>query len=220
MKYIKNLLLSLKEIFFVMICQYLILIITLWVLGIDKSLIWATIFLSLFQLLFSILKLHKKEIIYHKNSYFPYLLLGVSISTIYNMIILGLGKGFIPTEKVNILLVIISSGIIGPIFEEVIFRYVLINKLKNFNSTKTTILLSAIIFGLFHNNLITVIYAIVIGIVNALLYIKKKSLLPSILVHISANMMTQLLFDYNFFILILGCILFLLSLLIIKREEH
>lgn len=136
------------------------------------------------------------------------------------MLLFRLGIVFEPVENINIMLVIISSGIIGPIFEEILFRYFLLNNLNKFNSPIISIVLSGIIFGLFHNNLITAIYATILGIINAYLYVRKNNLLIPILVHISANIMTQLLIGYNLLIFILGCVLFLLSILIIKIKKE
>lgn len=219
MMYIKNLFLSLKEVFILMICQYVILIASLLVLGINKSLVWGTILLSFFELIFILLIFRKKRFRYKNDYYFPYLLLGISLAVIYNMLLFRLGIVFEPVENINIMLVIISSGIIGPIFEEILFRYFLLNNLNKFNSPIISIVLSGIIFGLFHNNLITAIYATILGIINAYLYVRKNNLLIPILVHISANIMTQLLIGYNLLIFILGCVLFLLSILIIKIKK-
>lgn len=220
MMYIKNLFLSLKEVFILMICQYVILIASLLVLGINKSLVWGTILLSFFELIFILLIFRKKRFRYKNDYYFPYLLLGISLAVIYNMLLFRLGIVFEPVENINIMLVIISSGIIGPIFEEILFRYFLLNNLNKFNSPIISIVLSGIIFGLFHNNLITAIYATILGIINAYLYVRKNNLLIPILVHISANIMTQLLIGYNLLIFILGCVLFLLSILIIKIKKE
>ncbi len=220
MMYIKNLFLSLKEVFILMICQYVILIASVLVLGINKSLVWGTILLSFFELIFILLIFRKKRFRYKNDYYFPYLLLGISLAVIYNMLLFRLGIVFEPVENINIMLVIISSGIIGPIFEEILFRYFLLNNLNKFNSPIISIVLSGIIFGLFHNNLITAIYATILGIINAYLYVRKNNLLIPILVHISANIMTQLLIGYNLLIFILGCVLFLLSILIIKIKKE
>ena len=220
MMYIKNLFLSLKEVFILMICQYVILIASVLVLGINKSLVWGTILLSFFELIFILFIFRKKRFRYKNDYYFPYLLLGISLAVIYNMLLFRLGIVFEPVENINIMLVIISSGIIGPIFEEILFRYFLLNNLNKFNSPIISIVLSGIIFGLFHNNLITAIYATILGIINAYLYVRKNNLLIPILVHISANIMTQLLIGYNLLNFILGCVLFLLSILIIKIKKE
>ena len=39
------------------------------------------------------------------------------------------------------IILLISSGIIGPIYEEILFRYILLNRLKKFNSTTKSIII-------------------------------------------------------------------------------
>ena len=63
----------------------------------------------------------------------------------------------------NILIMILSSGIVGPILEEYLFRGIVFNELKEFNSTNKSIILGSIIFGLFHNSFTQIIYAFLIS---------------------------------------------------------
>ena len=117
----------------------------------------------------------------------------------------------------DIFINIIASIIVGPIFEEVLFRYSLINKLEIYFSRKWSIWLSASIFALCHTGIYTIIFAFIIGIVNGYLYSSKRDILIPIFVHISANMIATFLFGYNSTILILGFLLIIISYFIIKE---
>lgn len=206
MKYIKNLFLSIREILLIMFIQYILLFGCIMIFGMDKSIILGTIILSLFEIIYIFIKLKSIKLSF-KHNHFPYILLGISISIIYNMIIFKLGIKFDITS-IPIIIDIIASGIIGPIFEEILFRYSLINKLSKFNNNTLCIILSSFIFAICHNNLITIIYAFIIGLFNSYYYIKKKDILVPIIIHISANVVSSFLFDFNSYILILGIILF------------
>ena len=101
MKYLLNLLLSVKEIFIVMFTQDIVLFITVYSMGVDKSVLWGSIFLVSLEVIYIVLKLVsiKKKGNYinlsiFKLSYFPYILIGIGINIIYNMIIFKLGMEF------------------------------------------------------------------------------------------------------------------------------
>lgn len=215
MKYIKNLFLSLREILLIMLIQYILLFGCITLFGMDKSIILGTIILSLFELIYIFIKLKEIKLSF-KHNYFPYMLLGISISIIYNMIIFKLGIKFDITS-IPLILDIIASGIIGPIFEEILFRYSLINKLSKFNNNTLCILLSSFIFAICHNGITTIIYAFIIGLFNSYYYIKKKDILVPIIIHISANIVSSFLFDFNLYILILGIILFVIGITTSKK---
>lgn len=211
MQYIKKIVLSIKEILLILLIQYALLFSCILMLGTNKSIIIGTIILSLFELIYIFIKLKNIKLTI-KHNYFPYILLGLSISIIYNMIIFKLGIEFEITN-IPLILEILSSGIIGPIFEEVLFRYSLINKLSKYNSKYLTIIMSSFIFAICHNNTITIIYAFIIGLFNSYFYIKKKDILVPIIIHIFSNIISSFLFSYNSYILILGIIMLIISLI-------
>lgn len=227
MKYLKNLFLSLKEIFIMIILQYVILILSILIIGIEKSIIWGTVLLMIFELIYIIWKLTNSNFnfkvtlknIYNK-SYFPYFLIGIGICSIYNMIIFKFGLENEITTDFPIILNILCSGIVGPIFEEMLFRYDFINRLEKFNTNKyIIILLSGIIFGLMHTGITTIIYAMIVGIINAYIYINDKDIFKPITVHITCNIFVNFLYSYNPLILILGIILTVLGVLIIRNND-
>ena len=177
MRYLKKLLLSLNEIFLVLIIQYVLLIGVILLIGTDKSIIWGSIVLMIFEVMYIVSKSKSMQISTHNIVYFPYLLLGIALAIIYNMIIFKLGIKFDTIDKMPIVLNILCSGIIGPVFEEILFRYSLINKLEKFNSKIMVIILSSLIFGFFHNNIVTIVYATIVGFVNSYLYLKNKDII-------------------------------------------
>ncbi len=79
-------------------------------------------------------------------------------------------------------------AIIGPIFEELFFRKLVIDRVRVFGE-KTAILASAFMFGLFHGNLQQFFYAFAVGVVFGYIYLRTGSLLPSTLLHILINLL-------------------------------
>ena len=215
MQYIKNLFLSFGEIILVMLIQYSLLLGCILIFGMNKSIILGTFILSLFELIYIFIKLKSTKFSF-KHNYFPYILLGLSLSIIYNMTIFKLGFKFDVTS-IPLIIEILASGIIGPIFEEVLFRYSLINKLSRFNNNTLCIMLSSFIFAICHTGIITIIYAFIIGLFNSYFYIKKKDILVPITIHISANVVSSFLFNFNPYILTLGIIMFIISLISSKN---
>ena len=142
MNILKNFFVSLKEIFIILIIQYSILIFTLLIFSKNNSITLGTIFLMLFEIIY-IIK-NRKTINFSfsiNNVYFPYILLGTSISIIYNMILYKFNLYTPLDNNISILLIILASGVVGPIFEELIFRINFISRLEMFISDKRIIVL-------------------------------------------------------------------------------
>lgn len=88
----------------------------------------------------------------------------------------------------DILINILLISIIGPIFEEVIFRKFLIDRTIKYGA-RVSIILSAVIFGFFHGNLNQFFYAFLIGGFFAYVYIRTGNILYPIALHIITNVM-------------------------------
>ncbi len=83
---------------------------------------------------------------------------------------------------------IVFVVILAPIFEELLFRKLLIDRIYGYSEI-AAILLSGFMFGLFHKNLQQFIYATVIGIIFAYIYIRTGRLRYSIILHMLINFM-------------------------------
>ncbi len=75
----------------------------------------------------------------------------------------------------------------APIFEEILFRKLLLDRIRQFGE-KPAMLLSGILFGLFHGNFYQFFYAASIGCVLAYLYLRTGRLRYSILLHLCINL--------------------------------
>ena len=89
-----------------------------------------------------------------------------------------------------------ASFVAAPIAEELIFRGVILGYSRDYLPDIAAIALNALLFAVYHGNLIQGCYACVLGAVLAYLRIKLGSVIPCMLLHISIN--TSILFMPKF----------------------
>lgn len=83
---------------------------------------------------------------------------------------------------------ILSLGIIVPIAEELIYRGLVYNELKKNMEPLYAMVLAAIIFGVFHFNLLQGTYAFILGIILICAYVKCNTIIAPIIIHSLANL--------------------------------
>lgn len=83
-------------------------------------------------------------------------------------------------------MVILTTVILAPIVEEYTFRYFTLNKLRKYGD-KTAIIVTAVLFGLFHMNFEQCIYATAIGLVLGYVVCKTGRVRYSIILHMLLN---------------------------------
>lgn len=133
----------------------------------------------------------------------------------------------------NFILSLIYATIAAPIAEELIFRKMLLNKLRRFGDTPA-ILMTGIAFGLYHMNLVQFFYAAVLGCIFAYVTIKTNTILYSIFLHMSINfigtiitpfatsgrvIVTLLLGQWVLICIVVGVVLFIINAKNIKLER-
>lgn len=79
------------------------------------------------------------------------------------------------------------SSILAPITEEIVFRYKGINILENKYNPSVALIVSSLLFGLAHMNLVQGAYAFVLGIILGRIYQEERNLLTSIIVYAVIN---------------------------------
>lgn len=94
-------------------------------------------------------------------------------------------------------LMILVVGIIGPICEELMFRGIVFHRLKDWVKPQAAIVISALLFGIYHGNVVQFFYATCMGVMLAIIYDKTGTLWISIVAHIAANLWS--LFGYKSF---------------------
>ena len=87
----------------------------------------------------------------------------------------------------SMLLELLGSCLVIPIAEELLFRGVVYQRCKMFWGMKTGIIISALLFGIVHANLVQFIYATLLGLLLALLIEKTGKLSMAVIGHMAAN---------------------------------
>lgn len=132
----------------------------------------------------------------------PFLLwsIVIGLSTIFLIDFLMSKLAFLPDWMENTFdvlqsgwLGIICISILGPILEELLFRGAITKVLLQKYTPVKAIILSALIFGIFHINPAQVVGATISGLLFAWLYYKTGSLIPGILIHILNNSLSVFL---------------------------
>lgn len=84
-------------------------------------------------------------------------------------------------------------GLISPITEEIVFRGLLFNRMRRYYPVTAAIILSGVLFGVYHGNLVQGVYGTCMGIILAYTYERMRSFLIPCLFHAVANLMVYTL---------------------------
>lgn len=164
-------------------------------------------------------KYYIKETKINYKNLFMMIPTGISLSLLYNMLTIELIKDKTVMD-LNIIIIIIYTVILGPIFEEILFRYISLRKAKEVYQERKAIILISLIFALMHTGIINIIYAFIIGIILSLIYKKYKNILYPIIFHISANLTSIFLKEFNWILLIISLFLSLMCIIYYKKQKQ
>ncbi len=92
----------------------------------------------------------------------------------------------------NFFITILYAAVVAPIIEELIFRKLLLDKVRRFGEIPA-ILITGIAFGLFHMNLSQFFYAAVLGFIFAYVVLKTNTIKYSILLHMMINFISSVM---------------------------
>lgn len=180
-------------------------------------LITSLIFIPLFYVIYRNYKVKS-----NKFNILKYLLIAVIFAFIYNLYLSIITDYNVSTLPIYIQ--ILASGIIGPILEELLYRGIIYNKLKEFKSIKTSMIISTLIFSSMHFSIIDSIYTLFIGYLLVYVYEKSKNLKYSMIIHICINtsvIVLGLFINLNIiFNIILLFVALILEIILFKGELY
>jgi membrane protease YdiL (CAAX protease family) len=87
---------------------------------------------------------------------------------------------------------ILAIGIIGPIAEELCMRGLVQRRMSAWLPQWAAVLISAVLFGILHMNVLQGSYATLFGVLLALLYLKYRTLWAPLVAHIAINLSSVL----------------------------
>lgn len=124
----------------------------------------------------------------------------------------------------NIVIEILNTAVLTGLVEEIFFRGLALSRLKRGMSRVAAVVVSAVIFGLFHGAFIAVCYATVLGLVFGFLAERHNSILPTVICHMFFNASSFFLTTENVFVIlslyfISIAALFVCSYLLFKKDR-
>ena len=93
---------------------------------------------------------------------------------------------------------IILYGMVSPLAEEIVFRGIVYNRLRRQYTRGIAIVGSALIFGVYHGNVVQALYGFVLGILIAVLYEKYASFIAPVILHSAANIFVYVVTSVSF----------------------
>ncbi len=124
----------------------------------------------------------------------------------------------------NIVIEILNTAVLTGLVEEIFFRGLALSRLKKGMGRIAAVVVSAVIFGLFHGAFVAVCYATVLGLVFGFLAERHNSILPTVVCHIFFNASSYFLTTDNMFVIlalyfISFAVLFVGSYLLFKKDS-
>lgn len=109
--------------------------------------------------------------------------------------LIGVAKGSVVdnpladiTAEISPLTAFVLMVVCAPIAEEILFRKLLVDRTVKYGE-KTAVILSGLMFGLFHGNLNQFVYAVLLGMFFGFIYVKTGKLIYTITLHAVINFM-------------------------------
>lgn len=105
------------------------------------------------------------------------------------------------------LLAVIMVSVLAPIFEELIFRKLIIDRTRKFGEA-VAIIYSAFAFGIFHCNVYQIFYAFALGLILGYVYVRTGNVLLTIIMHMIVNSSSSILYPlaptvYTYFVYVM-----------------
>ncbi len=87
---------------------------------------------------------------------------------------------------------ILVTAIVIPILEEMTFRGCVCGQLFVWSNTAVAVIISAVLFGIFHSNIVQAVYGCLMGIALGIFYCKTNKLWPVVMAHGLTNLVVIL----------------------------
>lgn len=160
------------------------------------------------SLIFSLIII--KYIKTHKNSFYQIdFKFNLNIATVINITLLSIGFVMILffliehvfsistiSDNKDSIFVIILTCLISPISEEILYRGFVFGYLRKNYNLKFSIFTQALIFSIFHFDIIQSMYTFILGIILGIIYTYTNSLIGSILMHMLFNIFGTFILPY------------------------
>lgn len=139
----------------------------------------------------------RKQVKGRWGSYVLLLVLAVSLAVGMNLLLAFIGLTQASEQYTEVAarqygvafgLGILLYGVVSPLVEEVVFRGLIYNRMKQYFRIPVAIPVCGILFGIYHGNIVQGIYGCILGVVITLVYEWYGSFWAPVLFHGAANM--------------------------------
>lgn len=96
-----------------------------------------------------------------------------------------------------LLIVYLAVALLAPISEELIYRGLIYRRLRDYIGIKWAMVMSALIFGLIHGNMVQFVFAFLIGVALAAVYERYKTIWAPVAAHMAVNLFSCFLDTMN-----------------------
>lgn len=93
----------------------------------------------------------------------------------------------------NGVFILLATLVLAPVMEELVFRGICFGRIRSYTDKKMTIILSAMLFGIYHMNFVQFLYAFVMGMFFGAVYEKYRDIKLVMTAHAFANLCAALL---------------------------
>ena len=171
------------------------------------------------------------------NHIMKVIIISIALSFSCSAFVFLVADNFVSYELVNegitmshtSILSMLYIAFFAPIFEEILFRGLILNEIKDNYNIPLAIILQGLMFGVFHGNMLQFLYASFLGIILGVIYIWTKSIYSCILCHMIFNILGSSIVPiiinstskFAYLYLIIGLILVGIILInMIKESTH
>ena len=95
--------------------------------------------------------------------------------------------------QIPLLYGILLYGFISPLAEEMLFRGLLYNRMKKYFPVMTSAIVSSLLFGVYHGNVVQALYGLILGLVIVYCYEVTGNFKIPVFVHSTANIIVFVL---------------------------
>ena len=153
---------------------------------------------------------------------------GLHVFPIPEDLVEGMMEGNMQLANAPLWQAIAATSIVVPILEEVVFRGFLFSRLDRVMSTWIAVVITSIVFGLCHGQILWAAWAALLGAVMNILRVKTGSIVPGIIMHIANNSFSTFIsatgyeVPKNLYIpiVILGAVLLVIALVFIGEDKE
>lgn len=126
--------------------------------------------------------------------------LAAALGALFVIFTVNMSMGFLPSESVeefteasqnlyaySLWQAFLTNAFLVPVLEEVIFRGVLFSRLQKVMPNVVVALITSVLFGLMHGQIIWILFAFTVGLLLSYVRIKTGSIQPTIMMHVLIN---------------------------------